>query len=97
MVYLFAQSRGSSLVPRFPADFLQVSDLFFRPLFAFFLIIKGSGNSFQNRMVDLFHQIMTAVKSSPCRSWVDYTTTTEKEHEVWCNGKRSIFSNGWAK
>ena len=40
--------------------------------------IKGSGNSFQNRLVELFHQTMTAVKSSPSRSWVDYTTTIEK-------------------
>jgi hypothetical protein len=40
--------------------------------------IKGSGNSFQNRLVDLFHQTMTVVKSSPSRSWVDYTTTIEK-------------------
>ena len=40
--------------------------------------IKGSGNSFQNRLVNLFHQTMTAVKSSPSRSWADYTTTIEK-------------------
>jgi hypothetical protein len=45
--------------------------------------IKGSCNSFQNRMVDLFYQIMMVAKSSPSRSWADYTTTTEEEHEVW--------------
>jgi hypothetical protein len=40
--------------------------------------IKGSCNSFQNRMVDLFYQIMMVAKSSPSRSWADYTTTTEE-------------------
>jgi hypothetical protein len=40
--------------------------------------IKGSGNSFQNRLVNLCHQTMTAGKSSPSRSRVAYTTTIEK-------------------
>ena len=45
--------------------------------------IKGSGNSFQKRLVNLFHETISAVKSSPSRSWVDYTTTTEELREVW--------------
>jgi hypothetical protein len=45
--------------------------------------IKGSGNSFQSRRVDLFHQIMIGAKSSPSRFWVDYTTITEKSREGW--------------
>jgi transposase InsO family protein len=38
---------------------------------------------FQNRMLGLLHQIMMVAKSSPARSWVDYTTTTEESREVW--------------
>jgi hypothetical protein len=45
--------------------------------------IKGSGNRFQNRMVDLFHQIMIVATSFPSRSWVDYTTTTAEVHKLF--------------
>jgi hypothetical protein len=37
---------------------------------------------FQNRMVDLFRQIMTVAQSSPSRSWEDYITTTAESREI---------------
>jgi putative transposase len=57
-------------------DFLQVTDLFFRPLFAFFII------ELQSRKVIHVH-----VTRSPTDPWV--ARTAARSHSVWANTKIS--------
>jgi hypothetical protein len=44
--------------------------------------IKASDNSFQNSTVSLFDQITMVARSSPSRSWVDYTTSIAEVLEL---------------
>jgi hypothetical protein len=43
--------------------------------------IEGSSSRFQNRVMDLCHQITMVARSSPSQSWVDYTMLTAEVHE----------------
>ncbi len=83
----FSSSRRSS----WTVSFMPMSSTSIKPG-----RIKASDNSFQNSLVSLFNQITMVERSSPSRSWVDYTTIIAEVLELLRVCEEADGSVGWS-